>query len=224
MRKKHIAISSIGIFGLIVLLLVLIFFNPYRLDSTLEFTAEHLYIGAVLLVLLRILGMVVPMIPGGIVSFAVIPIFGWFATYVYTALGIFIGTSIAFWLGRIYGEPLITKFVSLKKIHELEKELSGKKEFFALVAFRLFTVPVVDISSYVAGITKVSYKKFALATFLATLPLNLTFYFGEEIYRRIFGKNLYVGVISILIIGSIYFIIKRYRIKVKGQKLKVKSY
>lgn len=217
MRKKHIAISAIGIFGLIVLLLILILFNPYRLDSTLEFTREHLYIGAILLVLLRIIGMIIPMIPGGIVSFAVVPIFGWFATYVYTALGIFIGTSIAFWLARIYREPLVTRFVSLKRIHELEKQISGKKQFIAIFAFRLFTVPVVDISSYIVGLTKVSYKKFALATFLATVPETLIFYFGEEFYKRLFGKSLFIGVIAMLIIGSIYFIIKRHRFKLKGK-------
>ena len=223
MRKKHIAIGAIGIFGLIVLLLVFIFFNPYRLDSTLEFTAEHLIIGAVLLVLLRIIGMILPMIPGGIVSFAVVPIFGWFATYIYTATGIFIGTSIAFWLARIYGEPFVTRFVSLKKIHELEKQVSGRKQFIALVAFRLFTVPVVDISSYIVGLTKISYKKFALATFLATVPETLIFYFGEEFYKRFFGKNLFIAVLVLLIIGSIYFIIKRYGIKVRSQKLEVRS-
>lgn len=161
--------------------------------------------------------MIVPIIPGGIVSFALIPIFGWFATYVYTALGIFIGTSIAFFLARIYKKPLPAKFVSLKKIEEAEKQLSGKKEFLALVAFRLFTVPVVDISSYVAGFTKISYKKFALATFLATLPLNLTYYFGETFYKVIFGKSIFFGIIVILILGSIYFIIKRYRFKLKGK-------
>jgi len=217
MRKKQIAVSAAGIFGLLVLLVVLILFNPYRLDSTLAFTANHLYLGAIFLVLLRIIGMIIPIIPGGIVSFAVVPIFGWFVTYVCTAFGIFIGTSIAFWLARIYKEPLVARFVSLKKIHELEKEISGKKEFLAIFAFRLFTVPVVDISSYIAGLTKISYKKFALATFLATLPETLILYFGEELYKRLFAKSIFIGVIAMLIIGSIYFIIKRYRFKLKGK-------
>ncbi len=217
MRRKHIAISGVAILILLVLLLVFIFFNPYQLSSTLKFTQNHLYIGAILLVLLRVVGMIMPMIPGGIVSFALIPIFGWFPTYIYTALGIFIGTSIAFLLARTYKKPLLARFVSLKKIEETEKQLSGKKGFLALVAFRLFTVPVVDISSYVAGFTKISYKKFALASFLATLPLNLTYYFGEAFYKVIFGQSIFIGIIIILIIGSIYFIIKRYRFKLKGK-------
>ena len=224
MRRKHIAISAVGIFGLLVLFIVLILFNPYSLRSTLAFTSAHLYIGAILLVILRIIGMIVPIIPGGIVSFAVIPIFGWLVTYICTAAGIFIGTSIAFFLARTYKEPLLERFVTLRRIHELEKEISGKKEFMAILAFRLFTVPVVDISSYIAGFTRISYKKFALATFQATLPEILTFYFGEALYKKFFGNSLFIGVIAMLIIGSIYFIIKRYKTKFKIKNLKLKIF
>lgn len=215
MRKKHIAISSIGIFGLIILLLILIFFNPYRLDSALEFTSDHLIIGAIFLILLRTLSNILPAIPGGMIAFSTVPIFGWFVAFLCNLAGILLGASIAFFLARIYREPLVERFASLNKIHALEKQVSGKRQFMALVAFRLFTVPVVDISSYVIGLTKINYIKFVTATFIATLPTIATFYFGEEIYKRIFGKNLFVAVIAVLILGSIYFIIKRYQLKLK---------
>jgi|SRR3989338_1696244 len=215
MRKKKIAISSVGILALIALLLVLIFFNPYKLSSTLEFTSEHLIIGAILLVFIRALSNVVPTIPGGMIIFSAIPIFGWFIAFLSNTIGIFLGASIAFFLARIYREPLVGRFASLDKIRKSGKQVSGKGQFAALVAFRLFTVPVVDISSYVIGLTKISYIKFALATFIASLPTAATFYFGEEIYKRIFGKNLFIAVLTVLIIGSIYFIIKRYKTKFK---------
>lgn len=222
MRKKRLAIGTLGILGLIVLLLVLIFFNPYRLDSTLEFTAEHLIIGAILLVLIRTLSNVIPAIPGGMIVFSTIPIFGWFVAFVCNVVGILLGATIAFFLARIYREPMVGRFASLNNIHKLEKQVSGKKQFMALVAFRLFTVPVVDISSYIIGLTKISFPKFVVATFLATLPTIATFYFGDEIYKRIFGKSLFVGITAMLIIGSIYFIIKRYKTKFKIKNLKLK--
>src|SRR3990167_850935 len=215
MRKKRLAIGTLGILGLIILLLVLIFFNPYRLDSTLEFTQEHLIIGAILLILLRTLSNVLPAIPGVMIVFSTIPIFGWFVAFVCNVIDILLGASIAFFLARIYREPLVTRFASLNNIHKLEKQVSGKRQFVALVAFRLFTVPVVDISSYVIGLTKISYPKFFVATFIATLPTIATFYFGDEIYKRIFGKSLFVGITTMLIIGSIYFIIKRYKVKLR---------
>ncbi len=215
MRKKKIAIGSVGILALIALLLVLIFFNPYELSSTLKFTSEHLIIGAILLVFLRTLGNVVPVIPAGMIIFSTVPIFGWFVAFLCNTIGIVFGTSIAFFLARIYREPLVEKFASLNKIHKLGKQISGKRQFMTLLAFRLFTVPVVDISSYAIGLTKISFSKFALATLIASLPTAVTFYFGDEIYRRIFGRNFFLGIVTVLIIGSIYFIIKRYGIKFK---------
>lgn len=215
MRKRKIAISSVGILGLIAFLFILIFFNPYRLDSTLEFTSEHLIIGGILLIVIRTLSNVFPAIPGGMIAFSTVPIFGWFAAFTYNTIGILLGASIAFFLARIYRDPLVGRFASLSKIHKLEKQVSGKRQFLALVAFRLFTIPVVDISSYIIGLTKISYLKFILATFIATTPTIVTFYLGDEFYKRIFGKNLFIGIVTMLIAGSIYFIIKRYGIKLK---------
>jgi len=213
MAKKHLAAGFIGVLSLIALLFVIIFFNPYKLNSALEFTSEHLIIGAVFLILLRTLSNVLPVIPGGMIVLATIPILGWFTAFACNMTGIMLGKSIAFFLARIYQEPLVKRFASLNKIHQLEKQLSGKKQFIALVAFKMFTVPVVDISSYVIGLTKISFSKFILATFLAALPTLVTFYLGFEAYKIIFGNNLILGFIAILITGSIYLIIKEYRQK-----------
>jgi uncharacterized membrane protein YdjX (TVP38/TMEM64 family) len=215
MRRKRLALGLIGILSLIALLLVIIFLNPYRLNSTLQFTSQHLVIGSILLTFLRTLSNILPVIPVGVIAFAAIPILGWFTAFTCNMIGILLGTSVAFFLARIYREPLVTRFATLNKIHQLSKQVSGKKQFVALIAFRLFTVPVVDISSYIIGLTKISYLKFIIATFIASLPTFFVFYFGSEVYKRIFGKNLFVGIITVLIAGSIYFIIKRYIPKFK---------
>ena len=214
MRKKHIALSSLAA-GILVVLVVfyIVLANSSHLDTALSFMGEHPYIGAVVLILIRIAGNIFPIVPGGVISFALIPVFGWLATYLYTAIGIFLGTSIAFWLARICREPLLARFVSLQKIHQLEKQISGRKKFFALVGFRIFTVPVIDITSYIAGFTSISYKKFALATLIATLPDLAIFYIGEEVYKKFFGKGLVFGILAMLIVASVYFMIKRYQLK-----------
>jgi uncharacterized membrane protein YdjX (TVP38/TMEM64 family) len=183
------------------------------MDPTLAFTSEHLFLGAILLIILRTLSNIIPVIPGGMIIFASVPILGWFPAFVCNTSGLFLGKSIAFFLARAYREPLVEKFASLNKIHQLEKRITGKKQFLALVAFKLFTVPVVDISSYIVGLTKISYVKFAIATILAALPTLATFYFGSEIYKIIFGKNLFIGIATMLIVGSIYVIIRTYNEK-----------
>jgi uncharacterized membrane protein YdjX (TVP38/TMEM64 family) len=210
MAKKHLTAGFIGILSLIALLLILVFLNPFQVNSALEFISRHPITGAVFLILLRTLSSIFPVIPGGIIIFAAVPLLGWFTAFACNITGLLLGKSVAFFLARIYREPLVERFASLNRIHELEKKLTGKKQFAALVAFKLFTVPIVDISSYVIGLTKISYSKFALATILAALPTVITFYFGFEIYHKIFGNNLVAGIAAILIVGGVFFAIKLY--------------
>ena len=187
-------------------------FNPKYTDTIIEFTTDHSIVGPMLLILWRIIGILVPVIPSGVVSFAVVPFFGFLPTYLYTLIGILIGTSISFWLARKFRERLVARFLPLKKIHKLVDSLSRKKEFFAIVGLRLFTAPVMDFSSYIAGLTKISFKKFLLATIIASIPDIAIFYFGEEFYKRIFGKrSIIIAVATLFLIAIVYFLFRKYK-------------
>lgn len=211
MNKKYfftIVSFMFFLFGFFVILLVI---NPAYTDTLIEFTREHKFYGPMFLILWRILGIIVPAIPAGVVSFAVVPLFGWQLTYLYTLIGILIGTSLSFWLARRFREPLVARFLPLQKIHKLEDSLSHKKRFVAVVALRLFTVPVMDFSSYIAGLTKISFGKFFLATIIASIPDIGIFYFGEELYKRVFGKSIAIAVAMLFFIGLAYFLFRRYK-------------
>lgn len=209
MRKKYIIFIFTVFAFLIGLAGLTIFSKSSNIDRGIEFTGNHTVVGPLLLVVWRVAGTIFPFFPAGIVSFAVVPIFGWLNTYIYTLIGIVIGTSIAFFLARIFREHLVERFIPLKKIHKLQDEISKKKEFMAIVVLRLFTVPVMDFSSYIAGLTKISYRKFLLATILASIPDIFIFYIGEEVYRKVFGKSVFVAVIGLLVIGFSYYIFKK---------------
>lgn len=210
MSKKARFLIFIG-FSLVILILIAVFFVSRNFSENIIFILTNsLYLGPVILILWRILGILIPAIPAGIVSFAAVPIFGWLATYIYTLTGILMGTSISFWLARKFKEPLVGKFVPLKKLHQLEGELSERKRFLAIVALRLFTVPVMDFSSYAAGLTRISFPKFFLATLLASLPDIAIFYFGEQLFKTVFGKSVIIAVGALFFIGTGYFIIKRF--------------
>lgn len=200
---------------IVLLLLVLLLFSIYIIyqnfsQDLISAINTHSYIGPAILILWRMVGIIIPAIPTGIVSFAAIPIFGWLLTYVYTVIGILIGTSISFFLARKFREPLVGKFVPLKKLHKLEGELSERKRFMAIFLIRLFTVPVMDFSSYAAGLTRISFPKFFLATLLASFPDIAIFYFGEKLYQTLFGKQIIVAVAALFFLGTGYFIIKRF--------------
>lgn len=211
MRKKHTFIALAVVLLLIALAIVVNLLMPSNIETGIAFAERHTVIGPLFLIVLRVLGIVFPALPAGVISFAVVPIFGWLHTYIYTLTGILVGTSIAFFLARIFRERLVQRFIPLQKVHKLESEMSKKKQFLAIVALRLFTVPVMDFSSYIAGLTKISYKKFALATLVASVPDIFIFYIGDEAYKKIFGKSLFVAVIGLFIIGSLYYFFKKYK-------------
>ena len=207
MRKRNIFL----IFGFLILILAAIYLvfknSPQQVILLIK---THPYLGPILLILWRIVGLIFPAIPAGVVSFAVVPIFGWLRTYLYTVTGIMIGTSISFFLARKFREPLVERFVPLKKLHKLEGELSEKQKFMAIVLIRLFTVPVMDFSSYAAGLTRISFPKFFLATLIASIPDIAIFYFGEQLYKTVFGKSVIIAVGALFFLGAGYFIVKRF--------------
>ncbi len=207
MRKR----SFFPVFGLLILFLVIVYLvfknSPQQVITAIK---THPYLGALLLILWRIVGIIFPAIPAGVVSFAAVPIFGWLKTYLYTLTGIMIGTSISFFLARKFREPLVKRFVSVKRLHEIEDKLTERQKFWAIVGIRLFTVPVMDFSSYAAGLTKISFPKFFLATLIASLPDIAIFYFGEQLYKTFFGKSIIIAVGGLFFIASGYFILKRF--------------
>lgn len=175
---------------------------PSNLETLKVFFAEHPLVGPIVIILWRIIGIVIPPIPGGILSISLIPVFGWWWSFVYAAIGLIIGTSISFWLARIFRERVVKVFVPLQQIHQWEDKLSNKTEFFAFLGIRLTTGPVMDFISYVAGLSKMSYKHFLGATIIALIPDLIIYYIGDSIYNSLYQKSSYLagGILIILII------------------------
>ena len=211
MSKKNLSLISILIILILILIGIYFVFGDWS-EKVIFTISSHIFVGPLLLILWRIIGIIFPAIPAGVVSFAVVPIFGWFKTYIYTVTGILIGTSISFFLARKFGEPLVERFVPIKKLHILEDKLTEKQKFLGIVALRLFTVPVMDFSSYAAGLTRISFPKFFLATLIASLPDIAIFYFGEKLYETIFGRSVIIAVGALFFLGAGYLIVKRFLI------------
>ncbi len=202
----------------IVSVLLLLFLIPaYEKDLT-AFTIHHPLLAPLLIILFRFIAMVIPPIPGGILSFALIPVIGWFWSYLYAMIGVTLGATVAFFIARKFREPVVAKFVPLKQLHLWEKKLSSRTEFVAFLIVRLTTGPIMDFISYIAGLSKISFKKFLIATLIAELPSMLTYYVGGEVYKKITEYNsTYVGVGFLLFLGVLYFFFKDHEL-ITGEK------
>lgn len=192
--SKYKALFTLSTLFILALLLI-----PLQKD-VIFFTKTHPYLSPLIIILWRVIAIIIPPIPGGIISLVFIPILGWFWSFIYGITSVLLGTSAAFFLGRYLKEPFVKHFLPIKQIEILEQRLSKKQEFFALFIIRITTGSFFDFVSYVAGMTNLKYRLFLSVVFIAELPTAFVYYLTEKGYQKISGENEYI---SLFIFGTI---------------------
>lgn len=132
--------------------------------------------GPISFILLQLIQVVVPIIPGGITCVAGIIIFGPFWGFLYNYIGIILGSIINFALARYYGQTLIRTLVSDKVYTKYASWLEEGERFDKLFALAIF-FPVApdDFLCMLAGLTRMTYKKFTTIILLGK-PASLLIY------------------------------------------------
>ncbi|MBS4761117.1 TVP38/TMEM64 family protein [Carnobacteriaceae bacterium zg-ZUI252] len=119
--------------------------------------------GPIVFTLIQIIQVVIPVIPGGIVSLSGQVVFGYLWGFIYNYVGITIGSIIAFFLARAYGEFFVKCFVSDETYDKYLGWTKNEKRFSWILGI-LFFLPAApdDILCMIAGLTTLSFKKFML--------------------------------------------------------------
>ncbi|MEK7571528.1 MAG: VTT domain-containing protein [Patescibacteria group bacterium] len=204
MRKQHLLAGSTLVLGAVGVLILLFVIPSYEKEIT-TFSLEHPLLAPLIIIVLRMIAIIIPPIPGGVVSFALIPILGWFWSYIYAMIGITLGAIIAFFIARKFREPVVSKFVPLQQLHTWEGKLSKRTEFLAFLGIRMTTGPIMDFISYVAGLSKISFGKFLLATLIAEIPSAPVYFLGGEMYKQVSHENgVYVGIGFLVLLGLLW--------------------
>lgn len=127
-------------------------------------------------IVIQIVQVVVPVIPGGITLAAGVLIFGPWYGFLWNYIGICIGSILNFLLARRLGKPFIQKFVSEKTYTKYEGWLEERNRFDKLFALAIF-FPVApdDFLCMLAGLTDMSLKKFSLIILLGK-PASIFLY------------------------------------------------
>jgi uncharacterized membrane protein YdjX (TVP38/TMEM64 family) len=92
----------------------------------------------------------------------------WVMLYVY--LGSMLGFSTNFWLARIFGRGIVRRVAGEDDIQRIDKVVKaiGPSTIIVLPLFLFF---MIDFLSYVAGFTKVDFKKYIAVVAVVTLFL-----------------------------------------------------
>lgn len=190
-------INTISIIGLGLSIALTIYFINLGVFKDINalrgLVGNSVILGPIVFILLQILQVVIPIIPGGVSSAAGVLIFGPYLGFVYNYVGISIGSVIIFLLGRRYGKPFILSMISDKTYDKYIGWLDNQSRFEKLFALAIF-LPVApdDALCLMAGLTNMTVKKFTLIILLAK-PASIFLYSMTLIYGGTFLTGLLGG-------------------------------
>lgn len=154
-----------GVYALIQLTSLQDFLNPEKLTTLLR---ELGVAGPFALMGLMTLAVVVSPIPSLPLDLAAGAAYGPFWGAVYVLIGAELGAIISFLIGRALGRDVVSQW--LKRDITFCEQCSDHHLLGLMVVARLVPIFSFDIVSYGAGLTKMSLKAFALATFVGMTP------------------------------------------------------
>ncbi len=111
-------------------------------------------------------------IPASVFILAAGAIWGWKLGTVYEMCGAMLGSSASYFAGQFLGEGVLDRF---GKMGEAVSRQVSRNGFVSLLIARLIPGPPFAVWNYAAGIARMNFGEYFLATLLGTLPAHLVF-------------------------------------------------
>ena len=201
-------ITLVALFGITLAAYLWFAYSPYYATFVVWAQSNPLVFYPVLLVS-KIFGIVWPPFPGGVLTVGSVYIVGWWQAYLVDITGSMIGSTIAYFVAKKWGRGFVAKVLDHKTIEKIDKiRVKPGREFEAIFLFRVFGGTVVEIVVYAAGLLKVPFKKFLVASIFSHMVTGIPlFFFADAALKR---ENLYINIV-LLTIAVILFMKLRKR-------------
>jgi len=163
--------NAIALFLLVICLISAWRFLPFNaLDPSqlLRSIRDLGLVGKLIYAGILVLAVVVSPIPGTPLTVAAGAVWSPWTAGIYGSLGVFVGSLLAYFLGRTLGRSLI-QVLSGKTIH-ISKHRGELYVGWLLFFSHLLPIVPFDLMSYGAGMTRLSLSLYVIATLLGTLP------------------------------------------------------
>jgi len=223
LRKLSVSLFYISC---IVIICYIILYKLNILDMLSSISSLKKYIlstgskGVFIYILIQTLQVIFLPIPASIICIVGSLIFGPVLGALYCSLGVLIGSFVSFLIGRIFGYKLVTWIVGVDNTNKYSEIIRTKGIFFLGLAFLLPMFPD-DILCFIAGITKLSFKKFLLIT-LITRPIGVICMaiFGSGYLIPFSGWGVYAWSIILVIAVALVVVVMKWQNQIQGFILK----
>ena len=141
--------------------------------------------GPLICIAIQFAQVIIFFIPGEITQIAAGYVFGAWKGFLFSTIGILIGSAFAFVIGRLVGRPTFERIFGRETLEKLEKTAQSPKGRWGI--FLLFLTPGApkDAMSYGAGLTGWPLGRFVLISGLGRLPALLaSSVFGGQLEQR----------------------------------------
>jgi uncharacterized membrane protein YdjX (TVP38/TMEM64 family) len=191
----------------------------YRLDLSAFFTPAHVeavlesigpFAPLIYMAVMAVTAVIIP-IPGPPLFVIAGAIFGPVMGTVYAVAGSVAGALIAFLIARFLGRDFIESLVGKQVVIccECSEGLLAKIVFFS----RLLPLISFDVVSYGAGLTRMSLRSFALATFLGSIPMTFIYHSFGSVIAVSTTTALVLGLVIVAILFALPYLAERYDVK-----------
>lgn len=144
--------------------------SPEALRAYIDRTAPYTHL---CFFLLQFLSVVLAPIPSNITAAAGGMLFGTWTAFLLTFGAVMAGSLLVFWLARTLGRGFADRVVSRRLSEKYQDTIRAKTSVFLVLAF-LFPYFPDDVLCILAGLTEISFGRFALIALLAR-PWGLLF-------------------------------------------------
>ncbi len=164
--------------------------------------------GLVAVILLKMTTIIVVPLSGGPIYAIAGAAFGFWQGLGITFIGDVLGFSVAFYLSRFFGRPIINVFVPQSQSAFIEKMLIQGSELKSFLKARLAFTGFPEVFAYAAGLTKVSFPVFIAAQMALHTPVTaLVVLFGNALLtgNPLFFATAAVAAILLAVVGGWWF-------------------
>lgn len=182
-KENDTALKKIMTIITIIVTILLVAFIIYALkmnllndsDLLLERIKSYGLIAPLIFLLIQIVQVVFPVIPGGASCLVGVLAFGPIEGFIYNYVGLTLGSIVSFFLSSNFGLPLINKLFKKETVDKYLGYVRTKK-FEKIFFFGIFLPGAPDdLLCYIAGISGLTFFRF-LFIILIGKPFTLIFY------------------------------------------------
>ena len=198
-KREKILMAAVGII-MTTIFLVPVFSGKYQALVAAAVVASPMY-AFFIVAFARFLAIVIAPLPGQPIAFMSMAVMPWWQAWLANFVGADTGAIVAFLIARKFRAPVAARFTGLADLHKFEEALSGRMRFWGFLGLRFVAAGALDFFSYAAGLSKISFRVFALATVLADIPITLAFFYFGGIAAQ-YGVYIMIGFVALFMIVS----------------------